>query len=1073
MKETHVIRCVIKLFKNFFSRYVIIAMLCSFNLVSAQNSDGKITGVILDASSGQPLIGVNIVLKGTKQGAVTDFDGNFSIKAKIGETLAISYIGYENKEVKITSNKLTIRLKEEISSLDEVVVIGYGKAKRGDVTGAISSIGGEELRKSQAITVDQALQGKVAGVVVQQTSGQPGGGVNVQIRGISSFGGSSPMYVIDGVIIGQSYDTGNGTNPLAAINASDIESIDVLKDASATAIYGSQATNGVIVITTKRGKEGAPKITYELKTGLQELVKQYPVMNLREYAQFINDRAEVWGFDDRPEFANPKYLGEGTNWQKELFRTALSTSHSLTLSGGSERTQYLLSGTYLNQEGIALGSKFTRASVRLNLDNKTTDWLKIGTSLQLTHIDENVNTTGSNVIREALSQTPDIPVRNPDGSYAGEERSEGWIQKRVNPYALALINRNNPKRNQLFANLYADMKITKDLSFRNEVSGNFSFNTVDQFYPSYKFGLAVKPDNSARYSYSQNYQTTFRSFLTYDKLFADKYKVNVLAGHEAQLFQNESVYAERRGFISNNVTNIGSGDVDTATNGGTRGDSALEAYFGRINFIYNDKYLLTANARYDGSSRFAPDNRWVATYSGALSWKLNNENFLKDVKGINELKLRIGYGLTNNQNIRENAYLSTLTAVTTGLAGNSQLTNDLGNPLVEWEKTEYSNVGLDTWLFGWKFNLSVDVYRRKTDGLLLQIPLPLYSGTATGNYHPGSIGAPYVNIGAVENKGIDLRLSSKNITTKDFSWSTNFTLSHNKNKVLKLNTDGASLPGYYNNGEGVSRLVSQTKVGGSVGDFYGYVVDGIFATASDFTNHALPTNTDGNLLPITPNSGGVWYGDLMFKDISGPNGVPDGRITEDDQKKLGSPIPDFQLGLGNTISYKGLDLNIFFSASIGNEVINGMKIIGDNPLTSQSFFKSLKNYARVALIDPNGSASDVNNVHVTNPYTTIVGLKNNDANDNNRFSDRYVEDGSFIRCKNITLGYTFPEDVVKKIHLGSLRVFANVTNAFLITKYKGLDPEVGSWNPLEAGIDNGFYPQPRTFTLGINIGLTK
>jgi TonB-linked SusC/RagA family outer membrane protein len=550
--------------------------------------------------------------------------------------------------------------------------------------------------------------------------------------------------------------------------------------------------------------------------------------------------------------------------------------------------------------------------------------------------------------------------------------------------------------------------------------------------------------------------------LTYDKLFADKYKVNLLAGHEAQLFQNESVSAERRGFISNNVTNISNGDINTADNDGSKGDSALESYFGRLNFIYDDKYILYANVRYDGSSKFAPNNRWVTTYSGSLEWKLNKEAFLKDVKGINELKLRLGYGLTNNQNIRDNAYLSTLTAVTTGLSGNSQLTASLGNPFVEWEKTENSNVGLDTWLFGWKFNLSVDFYRRFTDGLLLQIPLPLYSGTATG-YSPGSIGAPYVNIGAVDNRGIDLRLSSKNITTKDFSWSTNFTLSHNKNKVKRLNTDGASLLGNYG-----GTIVSETKVGGSIGDFYGYMVDGIFATASDFENHALPTNTDGTVLPITPNAGGVWYGDLMFKDLNG-----DGVITEKDRTKLGSPLPDFQLGLGNTISYKGLDLNIFFSANVGNEVINAIRIAGDNPRTSESFLKSLKDYARLALIDPNGSASDVNNVYVTNPNTTIVGLKNNDANDNNRFSDRYVEDGSFIRCKNITLGYTFPEDVVKKIHLGSLRVYANVTNAFLITKYGGLDPEVGSWNPLQAGIDSGFYPQPRTFTLGVNIGLTK
>jgi len=1063
MNEKKGMRCIKKRSYSLFNAGVIIAMLFYAGQMSAQSYDQKqIKGTVTSETDGQPLFGVNVQLKGTDRRAVTDADGGFAITAKIGDAILFSYLGFVKQEVKITDVQIAVQLKEDSKALNEVVVIGYGKAKRKDLTGAISSISGDELRKTQPVTFDQALQGKVAGVVVQQTSGQPGGGVNIQIRGMSSFGSSSPMYVIDGVIIGQSFDTGNGTNPLATINPSDIESIDVLKDASATAIYGSQATNGVIVITTKRGKEGAAKITYEVSTGFQELIKQYPTMNLREYATFINQRAAVWGFDERPEFANPNYLGEGTNWQEELFRKAPVTNHVLTLSGGSEKTQYLLSGSYFNQEGIALGSEFTRASVRLNLDNKTTSWLKLGTSLQLTHIDENVNSTGSNVIQEALSQTPDIPVRNADGSFAGEESSEGWIAKRVNPYALALINKNNPKRNQFFGNFYLDIAFTKDFSFRNEVSGNFLYKTEDRFSPTYKFGLAEKVTNEAFYAYSQDYFTTFRSFFTYSKVFNKKYNFNALLGHEAQLTQFENVSAGRRNFISNNVTNIGSGDITTATNGGTKGDSSLESYFGRLNFIYDDRYLFTANIRADGSSKFAPDNRWVTTYSGAFAWKLNNEKFLKGSKIVNELKLRTGYGLTNNQNVRNNAYLSTLESVSTGLSGNAQMTTNIANPEVEWEKTKYGNIGVDAALFGWKLNLSVDVYNRMTDGLLMQIPLPLYSGTIVG-YSPGAINAPYVNIGQVRNRGIDLHLSSRNMEHGDFTWTTDFTLSHNKNKVMKLNTDGAFLPGYYG-----GDVVSRTVVGGSIGAFYGYKVDGVFATAEDFKDHALPTNTDGTVLPITPNSGGVWYGDLKFKDLNG-----DGVITEKDQTFLGSPVPDFQFGLGNTFTYKGFDLNIFFTANQGSEVVNGMRINGDNPLTNNGYLKSLKDHAVLALIDPNGSDSDVNNVYVTNPETSIVGLKNNDSNRNNRFSDRYVENGSFIRCRNMTLGYSFPSEMMKKIHISSLRLYVNVNNPFLITSYTGMDPEVGSWNPLQAGIDNGFYPQSRSFTFGLNLGLTN
>jgi len=1068
MNEKHVIQRFVKV-KKLFSKYAILVMLCSFGNTFAQNSDGKITGVVLEESTGLPVIAANISVLESKQGTMANVDGEFTINAKIGETLTVSYIGFVTQKIKVTGNKITIRLKEDVKLLDDVVIIGYGKSKRKDVTGAISSIKGDDLRKTAPVTFDQALQGKVAGVVVQQTSGQPGGGVSIQIRGLSSFGNSSPLYVIDGVIIGQSSEGPNGTNPLASISPADIESIDVLKDASATAIYGSQATNGVVIVTTKRGKDGASKISYEFSTGFQEITKQYPTMNLREYAQLINDRAVIWGFDERPEFANPQYLGVGTNWQKELFRRAPVTNHGLTMSGGNDKTQYLLSAGYFNQEGIALGSGFTRGSLRVNLDTKATNWLKVGTSLQLAHIEENVTSTGSNIIREALSQTPDILVRNPDGSYAGEASSEGWIAKRVNPVALALVDTNNPKRNQLFGNLYAEMTFTKNLTFRNEVSGNFYFQTINEYYPKYKFGLAERVENQSRYSYSQNYNTAFRSFLTYAKVFKNKYNVNMMVGHESQLSQFENVSAGRRNFISDNVTNISSGDVLTATNDGSRGTGpALESYFGRLNFILNDKYLFTANLRDDGSSKFFKDNRRVTTYSGAFAWKLNNEKFLKGSKVVNELKLRIGYGLTNNQNVRDNAYLSLLGSSATALAGNAQVITSFGNKKVEWEKTGYSNAGIDANLFNWKVNLSVDVYNRYTDGLLMQIPLPLYSGTAT-DWSPGSISAPYVNIGAVRNRGIDFHISTKNITTENFSWTSDFTLSHNKNKVMKLNTDGASLLGKYNN-----EVVTQTVVGGSIGDYYGYIVDGgVFATAEDFKTHALPTATDGYPLPITPNSGGVWYGDLKFKDKNG-----DGVINEKDRYYLGSPIPVVQLGFGNNFNYKGFDLNIFFSSNIGNKVINAMRINGENPLTNYGYLTALKDHAVLALIDPNKPATALNpetglpdNVYVTNPNTTIAGFKNNNSNLNNRFSDKYVEDGSFIRCKNITLGYRLSEKLIKRINLTSFRVYATVTNAFLITKYNGIDPEVGSWNPLQAGIDSGYYPQARTVTLGLNLGL--
>ncbi|WP_332002834.1 TonB-dependent receptor [Chitinophaga sp.] len=1036
---------------------ILLGFLSSTHL-SAQTI--KITGRVINKSSSSAIPGATVALKNTNRFAITDEAGKFAIDASPGNTLVITIVGYQKKEVIVNkATALEIALTENISQLGDVVVIGYGKVRRPDVTGAISSVSGDEIRKTQPVTFDQALQGKVPGLVAQQISGQPGGAVSVQIRGLSSFGGGSPMYVIDGIIIGGTAALGAGVNPLAGINPSEIESVDVLKDASATAIYGSQATNGVIVITTKRGQIAPPSVTYDMYTGYQQIPKRLPLMNLREYASFINDRNTGlgWGFDTRPEFVNPKYLGEGTNWQKELFRNAPMSNHTLTISGGDARTQYLLSGSYFNQEGIALGSNFRRISLRLNLDNKTTNWLKIGTSLQLVNIKENVNSTSSNVINSALSQTPDIAVKNEDGSWGGAYNPNGWVNSTVNPYAIALINKDEAKRNQLFGNLYAEIAFTKDLTLRNEVTGSFSTATEDRFNPTYTFGLTQNKTNSGSYNYSQSLYSTLRNFLTYAHLFKDKYNVNVLLGHEAQLGTNENSSASRTNFPSNNVQVISSGDPTTATNSGTKGQNAQESYFGRINFGLNDKYLFTANVRADGSSKFAPENRWVTTYSGAFAWKMNNEELLKTVKNINELKLRLGYGLTNNQNIRDYAYTSTLATVATGLTGIAQLTQNVGNPYVQWEKTKYANIGLDGTLFNWRINFAVDFYNRKTDGLVLQIPLPLYSGTSIG-YAPGSLDAPYVNVGTVNNKGFDFRISSTNIKRKYFTWKTDITVSRNINEVLKLNTDGASL----------DRSYSKTVVGRSIGEFYGYVIDGgVFATPEDFKTHALPTK-NGVPLPVGAAGGSIWYGDLKFKDFNG-----DGVIDEHDQTFLGSPIPKYQIGFNNTFSYKNFDLNIFFAANVGNKVYNQLRINGEYPGTSFGYMRALMDYAKLTLIDPNGSATDINNIKVTNPDTRIVGIRNDNTNDNNRNSDKFVEDGSFLRCKNISLGYTLPESLISRASIKYLRIYVNVSNAFIITNYKGMDPEIGSWDPLTAGVDGGYYPQPRVFTVGASIKLNK
>jgi TonB-dependent starch-binding outer membrane protein SusC len=1042
--------------------WVILAVPLVSTSAFAQTS--KVTGKIINERTSAPAAGATVTVKKTDRSTMADEAGKFTIAASTGDVLVITMVGYVKKEVVVgKSNVIEVKLIESSSQLDDVVVIGYGRAKRKDLTGGISSISGTELRKSQPTTFDQALQGKVAGVVVQQVSGQPGGGVSIQIHGVSSISSTnSPLYVIDGVIIPPPGDPGSGSNPLNTINPSEIESIDVLKDASATAIYGSQATNGVIVITTKRGSVAPPQISYEGHYGSQQIPKRLPTVNLQQLATFLNERAAVWGFDARPEFAYPKYLGTGTNWQDELFRNAPIQNHSLTVNGGDARTQYLFSLGYFDQQGIALGSRFQRYSVRLNLDNKTTEWLKMGTSLQLASIVENVQsggTSASGVIADALRLTADIPVKNNDGTWGGVTNTAGWVQPVANPVAMALINKNMNNRYQLFGNAYAEVRFTKDLSLRNEVSGNFDFSSNEGFRPQTTYGKYTTPDpTSSSYSTGRNIYSVVRSYLTYNHSFG-KNNLNVLLGHESNLSKSAGVFASRSDFPSNNVQSISSGDPSTARNGGDYGQGASESYFSRINFSWLDKYLFTANVRRDGSDKFPAYGRWATTSSGAFAWKINNEKFLQNVKAINELKLRLGYGLTNNQGIPGNTYVTQLSTAANGLSGTAQFQSNLANPYVTWEKTKNANVGIDGTFFNWRLNFSVDVYDRNTDGLLLKIPLPAYSGTTAG-YSPGAMQAPYVNVGSMSNKGIDIRIGTTNIRTKNFTWKTDATVSRNINKVLSLGSGGDDASLVSGN--------SKTVVGQPIGSFYGYIYDGIFATVNDFKTHALPADQQGKVRPIANAGGGIWYGDRMYKDLNG-----DGIIDTRDQTFLGSPLPKFQFGFNNSFNYKNFDLNIFFSGNVGNKVYNQLPVNQTNPLENRNYFVGVLNYAKTALFKTDGVKDNVNNVYVTNPNTTIVSLRNDNTNENGRFSNLFLEDASFIRCKNITVGYNLPQNILSKAHIYSLRLYANVSNAFTITKYTGMDPEVGSWNPLQAGYDGGYYPQSRVFTIGANVKLTK
>ncbi len=1036
----------------------------------------RVVGKITSADDSQPLPGVSIILKGTTTGTVSASDGSYAITAKAGDILAFSFLGYISQQITVEQNTLiNVKLNSATSNLNEVVVIGYGNARRKDLTGAIASISAKDIASTVSTTFDQALQGKMAGVTVTQNSGQPGGGVTIQVRGIGSINaGTDPLYVIDGVIIppGQSSSTGgiymgnSGTrdNPLSTINPNDIASIDVLKDASAIAIYGSQGSNGVIIVTTKRGKKGAPVVNFDAYYGVQQIPKYLPMMNLQQYATFTNTKDSILNYTPNSDFANPKYLGTGTDWQKAIFQNASTYNADLSVSGADDKTRYYIGGSFLSQDGIVLSSNFKRTSFKVNLDNKTTDWLNLGTNLTFSAIKQNVNASVYDLINATLSLPPNIAPVNPDGSIGAVPTPGQSVPNSYNPnpVAAAALNTNIVQRTQAYGSIYGDIIFTKELKLHNEVTGNFDYGNVNQFYPTFVINGQLQPTNSASVSATNNKSFTLRNYLSYDHYGAN-FNINATAGHEASTGTYTSLFGGRTGFFANNPQDLSLGNVLSASNGGGQSTYSNEGYLARATVGYKYKYNLTATYRRDGNSNFAPGNRWVGTYAFGGSWNVEKERFLKNATFIDQLKLRGSYGLTNNANLPAYTYGAAVNVGLGGLGSTAGVTN-IANSGVSWETSKSIDAGFDLSLFKSRIQLTADVYERKTNNLLLQIPLPNYGGI-NGS---GSLGAPWGNVGSIQNRGFEITLNTHNIQTTNFNWTTGLTFSLNRNKILSLNTGSTALYGKIYN---ASVLVSKTTVGSSIGDFYGYIAQGVFKNAADLNSSARPA---GSTIDYTQ---GIWVGDTKYKDLN-----HDGVIDANDQTDLGSPLPKFTYGINNTFGYKGFDLTVFFTGSYGNKILDFTQQQHEDPNSGQTgYFETLTNYAHVALIDPAGSKTDVNNVYVTNPTTTVPGFRvSGDPDQNNRISSRFIHDGSYLRLKNLALGYNIPAAIIARLHIHSLRVYSNVSNLFTITKYPGYDPEVGvnvpnqsgqGTNALTAGIDWGRYPTPRIYTFGFNVGL--
>ncbi len=1053
-----------------------------------------ITGKVTDFSSSESLPGVNVLVKeNTSIGTVTDIDGRYTITVPDEKTtLTFSFIGYTSQDVFVgRQTVLNVRMKTSVLELSEVVYIGYGTMKKSDLSGASVTVSEAKVKGSINSGLDQALQGRAAGVTAVRTSGQPGSSSSIRIRGTSTLNSDAePLYVIDGVAISSSlgsvYDVGLGAaggggktafSALSSINPSDIESMEILKDASATAIYGSRGANGVVLITTKRGKANEAKFTYEGYYGIQEQVERLNVMNLREFAQYQNDlAAETNGKVPRVDFADPSLLGAGTNWQNEIFRTAAMQEHNIKASGGSDATQYALSGGYFKQDGTVIGSSFNRYSFRSNIDTEMKKWLKVGTSLMISSTEDQIglfDQTGG-IIQTAVKQTPDVPVRNFDGTYATAV-GEG-ATSRVNPIAKALDEENRMTRTRLLGNLYGQFNIMKGLNFRTEFGGDIGYTNGYSFAPTFRYGTQANDQNKASKRYNQNTSWQFKNYFTYNFKFLQDHSIIAMLGQEASEWKYENLSGVSSSLPTNDIHEPGLGDIKSMSVGSGRGSGAMSSYLTRLDYNYKEKYFFKFTFRGDGSSNFGPNNRWAYFPSVAGSWRISDELFMSSLKDvINNAKLRVSWGQAGNQNIGGYRWGSALAKLPTNLGAGFRVSN-FANPSIMWETSETTNYGLDLSFFNSRINLTVEAYKKTSKDMLMPMQLPSYMGTS-GN--PAfNMKSPWGNFGEIQNKGLEISLSTQNLTNQ-FKWNTDMSLTFNSNKLVNIGTSDAKLYGYAQWFD----LVTVTEAGQPIGNFYGYKVAGIYKDKQDILDNPKPAGykVDANGNPVFNRDNTVFPGDIKFQDISGPNGLPDNVIDEKDRTVLGSSQPKFSYGMTNTFSYKGIELTVFIMGQYGNKLFNYFgRNISDMRSQWDNQLQIVTGRAKLEAIDPsitypangyNNWYEDINNVRVKNPGTNIPRSHWADPNQNTRMSDRYLEDGSFLRIKNVSLGYNIPASFTSKYGIQALKVYTNIQNLYTFTNYTGFDPEIGqdTLDPNVYGLDNGRYPSPRIFTFGMNI----
>ncbi|WP_260458485.1 SusC/RagA family TonB-linked outer membrane protein [Bacteroides salyersiae] len=1015
----------------------LISPITLFAGVTAHSDAGSETGIsnvtqqqqtvkgIIKGPDGLPVIAANISQKGTNNATITDLNGNFTLNVTGRQpVLVISYIGYVTTEVNVSGRAFVeVVLQEDVAALDEVVVVGYGTMRKKDVTGAVSSVRSGEITKNATSNVMQAIAGKMSGVQVVQNSGTPGGDVSILIRGVGTINDASPLYVIDGVPV---------SGGMWYLNPNDVESIDVLKDASATAIYGSRGANGVVMVTTKQAQEGHTEINFDYSYGIQHSAKTYKMLDASQYAALHNEMRTNAGpeYSLNPAFADPESLGAGTDWVDAIFRTAPMQKVNLSMLGGNQKISHATSLGYYTQDGIMKNSSYNRLSLQSNISSKLASNITVRANVNLS-VENRRTQPVSTVIQNAMRILPSIPIYDDNGEYAGPTGNAEWNGNALNP--VAIINEQNYRMKgfRMLSNISLEWEIIKGLKFKTTGGAELGYDYNNSYIPKYKWGMNESKNTMQTVTSAYEQLYLWDNTLNYDKAFG-KHRINAMIGTSYQEYKKESVSAAGSGRASELTT-----ELDNATKatdvGGNSYRWALMSYMARLHYSYDDRYLLTATFRADGSSKFGKDNRFGYFPSFAAAWNIGNEAFMQSVKPVSLLKLRAGYGQTGNQNIGAYAFADKLSVNGVYNFGSqrgfeSNLVNLiypylLSNPSVKWESVEQYNVGLDIGFLQNRIVTNLDFYVKNTRDMLTKKPVPQTSGTSLEQAD-----WPPVNIGKVLNRGFEFTVNTKNFVG-EFKWETSLNMSFNHNEVVSIG------------GPEILNGVSLIREGQPINSFYGYELGGIYQTLDEVFTGPVMENRAPDKASHNPYKN-TSPGDMWFVDVDG-----NGEINDLDRTVIGNPSPDCIFGFNNTFSYKNFDLSIFFQGALGNQVWNGVR-------ASHESMNSTYNQLATTLERWTGEGSSY-----SMPRAIYA-----DPNNNSRASTRWLEDGAYAKLKNLTFGYTLPEKWIRKAKMKALRLYVSLDNLCTITNYSGLDPEAGL-----SGLDYGVYPSARTYMFGVSV----